>query len=543
MLHSSCGVHQGDHDGPVIFALALSDVLRQVRRSFNDDVLDLWYADDEVLIGPQASVESAFLLLQAQLQSIGLNVNFNKCALWHQADDIFKNIVIPHFNIKKSPTPLVVLGFPIAGCYESLTSFAEDAVSRANEALLLLHILQHAQGEALILRQCGPTSKLRHLFRFKLESQILDQLLRADQTTLAHIERIVARPMPEGWHLRASTPITSGGLGFELLANVDVRASYSSALDSIERTLVGLRGFCRMICLDSSLQLNLMSFVRSQPLPDEHNPKQLIQPVGDPSLRLLDASSCSAHASDFHIAVLGPGTTLSNMEFRDAVWMRMGLSAGHGHENCTPSREVDHLGLHRLGCRNAAGARTNRHDELVAVVASTALTADRRSFRVAREERLPETGDSLSRLDDVALDLGSGRCLVDVTVASPFGAAGQRFSRNPGNPAAAASMAYDRKMAKWNALLQTHSLDLEELSSSFQPLAVTLLGVWEEGSLTWLKKFSDVCAAVSGSDKGSYFAGLMTRLSIALWRGNSRLIRALHLPAPSTTDTISYDED
>ena len=167
-----------------------------------------------------------------------------------------------------------------------------------------------------------------------------------------------------------------------------------------------------------------------------------------PSLRLIFESSKSPHASDYILAQPGPGTMLTDVEFRDALWLRLGLPSGLGHEGCAPSRKDDYLGLHRLGCRNAAGAQTNRHDELVKVIASAALAADPRAFRVAREERLIEAENSLSRPGDVALNLGSGRCLVDVTVASPLRAAGQKFTRIAGDPAAAASMAYDRKVAK-----------------------------------------------------------------------------------------------
>ena len=96
------------------------------------------------------------------------------------------------------------------------------------------------------------------------------------------------------------------------------------------------------------------------------------------------------------------------------------------------------MGLHRLGYRNAAGARTRRHGKLVTVIANTALTADSRSFRVEREERLHEAEESQARPGDVALDLGIRRCLVNVTVANPFRPAGQKFTRDAGNPAAAA---------------------------------------------------------------------------------------------------------
>ena len=100
-------------------------------------------------------------------------------------------------------------------------------------------------------------------------------------------------------------------------------------------------------------------------------------------------------------------------------------------------------------------------------------------------------------------------------------------TRFAGSPAAAAASAYDGKTAKWRALLGNHDLDNGMLVSTFQPIAVTALGVWDERSLAWLRRFSGVCAAASGCDPGTSFASLMTRLSVALWRGNSRLTRSL----------------
>ena len=105
------------------------------------------------------------------------------------------------------------------------------------------------------------------------------------------------------------------------------------------------------------------------------------------------------------------------------------------------------------------------------------LTADARAFQIARDERLPEAVDSRSRPGDVALNLGSGRLLVDVTVASPFTTAGHLSTIIAGSAAAAAELAYDGKLAKWHRMIYDYQLNVEELASTFQPLAVTSLGV------------------------------------------------------------------
>ena len=243
--------------------------------------------------------------------------------------------------------------------------------------------------------------------------------------------------------------------------------------------------------------------------------------------RLIFESARATHASAFLLALPGPDTTLSDSEFRDALWLRFGLPCAEGHSECKPEAHQDPLGLHRLGCVRAAGARIRRHDEMVSVIAKTALSADPTSFRVAREEHLPDDLITNSRPGDVALNLGDGRTYADLTVANPFAAARANASRLAGSPAAAAVQAYDFKSRKWQALLEETGVPPEFATSRFVPLAVTALGAWDERSLLWLKRFSAVCAGASGEDVGQAFASLMTRLSVALWRGNSRMIRAL----------------
>ena len=50
--------------------------------------------------------------------------------------------------------------------------------------------------------------------------------------------RIIARPPPTGWQDLVARPINSGGLGFELLRNLDCRALTSAALDSASRSVI-----------------------------------------------------------------------------------------------------------------------------------------------------------------------------------------------------------------------------------------------------------------------------------------------------------------
>ena len=147
---------------------------------------------------------------------------------------------------------------------------------------------------------------------------------------------------------------------------------------------------------------------------------------------------------------------------------------------------------------------------------------------VAPEERLLDDVETEKASGDVALNLGNGRTLVNLTVASPFSAACANASRLAGTPAAAAEAAHDRKTREWTALLETNGLDSALMVAQFVPLVVTTLGVWDWRSLRWLSHFSDVCAASLGEAAGSYFSSFMM-LFVALWRANLCIIRGLRI--------------
>ena len=154
-------------------------------------------------------------------------------------------------------------------------------------------------------------------------------------------------------------------------------------------------------------------------------------------------------------------------------------------------------------------------------MATRALKAYPRAFQVEREVGFDEDM-SRARPGDVSLDLGYGRTMLDIIVINPFTVARIRASRNAGSPAVAAEEAYDKKVRKYSDLIDS----LTDIPPPrFVPLAVTATGMWYERSSRWLRKFSSTCAAASGADTGAVFSELMIRLAVALWRGNSAMIR------------------
>ena len=142
--------------------------------------------------------------------------------------------------------------------------------------------------------------------------------------------------------------------------------------------------------------------------------------------------------------------------------------------------------------------------------------------------------------------MGNGRTYVDVTVVNAFSAAYLTASRSAGSPALAAESACDWKVAKYASLFASDSTQTQtQLTEQLVPLAATALG-WQSAtstSLRWLRPLSDVCAAASSEETGVAWTSLMTSLSIALWRDNSRMMRAGRPYTPFTSIPSSSSGD
>ena len=223
IIDSKSGVQQGDPAGPALFAMALSFALQRARTSFAPDLLDLWYADDGVLVGSATEVTQGFTHLIEPLTSIGLEINKDKI--------FFVGFKYRNRHRMRAPVrernnynhPIIVLGYPAEGAPTAVSSFISNAVDRSSTSVEAISRLCHAQGEACILRACGPTSKLRHLLRFCDVRDLKDWIPLSDKITLDCVERIIARPCPPGWQRVAAAPANMGGLEFMLLHDLDCR--------------------------------------------------------------------------------------------------------------------------------------------------------------------------------------------------------------------------------------------------------------------------------------------------------------------------------
>ena len=86
IIHSCCGVQQGDPLGPLGFALALQPVLEWIRREVPGLLLNAWYLDDGTLCRAADDLRSALAINEEDGPPRGLFLNRQKSLLFVPGD-------------------------------------------------------------------------------------------------------------------------------------------------------------------------------------------------------------------------------------------------------------------------------------------------------------------------------------------------------------------------------------------------------------------------------------------------------------------------
>lgn len=151
-------MQQGDPLGPLLFALTLHPIVKQID-------LQAWYLDDGTVIGDTMEVAKALCIVQDKGVHRGLHLNVHKTDLyWPSADPrSFEPGVFPN-NIGRPSSGVKLLGGPVSPDLH----FCEDMVmQRVNKTLELMTTVKKIdpQCELLLLRNCSGVSKLYFTMR------------------------------------------------------------------------------------------------------------------------------------------------------------------------------------------------------------------------------------------------------------------------------------------------------------------------------------------------------------------------------------------
>ncbi|XP_063389112.1 uncharacterized protein LOC134674887 [Cydia fagiglandana] len=516
VIRSQVGAQQGDPLGPLIFCLAIHQIICEVKTPLN-----VWYLDDGIIGGsPDVVVQGLNTLIPA-LKEIGLEINPSKCECFTCGGiptEALAEIeaVLPGMRlIDKSSFSL--LGAPVfSEGVSSVLQLKRQALSGVRE-----HLAQLAGHVALILlRNCFALPRMVYTLRTSPTWLFEQDLLSLDETLKTALESLLNVNLNEAQWCQASLPVRYGGLGVRRVRDIGLVAFLASAHGSagLVARILGVESGDVCVPFVSEALAKWATLC-----PTDERPDNLVaQRAWDDILCKLAFSELQSGASGADLARLmavsrpesgawlhalpSPhlGTLLDNDSLRIAVALRLGCKVCDAHR-CICGVLVEENGHHGLSCQRCAG-RFPRHHSLNEIVRRAMVSAN---IPCVLEPPGLSRSDG-KRPDGLTLvPWRRGRCLLwDATCVSTFAASHLRHTVKAAG--SAAEIAAKSKRAKYSELQGAYD---------FVPVAVETAGPWcsEAGEL-----FRDLGRRLRerGNDprSGSW---LVQQISIAIQRGNA----------------------
>lgn len=545
-LASCSGVQQGDPLGPLGFALTLQPLIELLSSSVSSLRLNLWYLDDGVISGDIDSLHQAMNLIESSGPSRGLHLNRSKCLLSLPQDLALPTNPLPP-EIPTSTSGFTLLGSPI-GPSSFVHSSLSNTISKLKQTLSLLPSLSDAQMETTLLRSCFSLSKLSVYLRTCNPVSLIPLYGSFDSLMLSSLSASIGAHLDQWSWLKASLPVSMGGLGLRKAA-VHSAAAYYSSLHGSASTLEDILGYLPDLSplLDSCCPLLAQHAARPDwvshqdiqvdtPLSqrslsaaiDQATFSSLLSQAPDTRSRALALSSAIPHAGDWLSVVPSRqlGLHFLDQEFRFCVQYWLGFSSGQSSSCTVCSSPLDPYGDHQVGCRGNRDL-IRRHDSLRDIIFAAAQS----SALAPRKEMPSLIPGSCARPADVFLPQWDGGrpAALDITVISPLQAA--TVSDASVIQGSALGVAEARKQA-------LHAAACHRVGVNFHPLAVEALGGWCPSAVSTIRSIGRLLAQRLGRNPADTCRHLFQRLSVALWRGNAAMWVARQPPLPPSVDGL-----
>jgi hypothetical protein len=571
VLESQAGVRQGDPCGPLFFALALQPVLEATLAAEADADL-LAYADDVTLQGTSDAVAQAFAVMQRELARIGLAVNSAKTRAYSVDADAARTLAT-RLGCQASADGLIVAGTPLgtetfvhaytaARCTETERCISEllECDLTPQESFLVLHgSLQHREEHLL---RVTPWAQLQHHL-----PALEQRLLQAAQLIVGLSDSEVGPQHKQQLQL----PHRHGGMGLVSFSEPLADAAFVSAAAQCDGAIAGgparfqrssggcwgLQGHAlerlsealpelfppdmerlglemRALChLQAAASRALAARAHAELLEQlAHTPLGQLgvgQEDGDPLDKQRAQArlrSCAGRPASAWLTTL-PTTDalrLTRDEFVFNFRMRLGLLqlfVDDGPHTCFCSRQVRAQdGEHALVCTTVRAMVTSRHDNLSAVWrrifarAGVSTTWEPSVSAVQAAQRGKATA-GYSRGDILALT-PTRTVLADVSVAHP---GAQAHALAAAAQDGATARAVERRK-------RAHYQRLGSANYHLAPLVHESYGRMGEAATELLSRLGASAEDTGSCSKRAFVESALRELSVALCRGNSRIVRA-----------------
>ena len=238
-LHGVRGVQQGSPLGPLFFALALQEVLAELRPLFGDASWKIWYLDDGTIFGNLELLEAVLERLEIFLPRIGLELNLRKCVLvtvCAQAEiNRFPQLAeVSLVDIRDENASFKMLGVPMGGSVY-VKKALEETTAKVEQFCEQLINLDNPQIGFILLRQCCGTCRVVHLMR-AMDTNDTARLVEAvDQAVMDSAMAMLRVPCAENARTQLTLPLRLTGCGLARATDIAPLAAFTGRWSFYEK--------------------------------------------------------------------------------------------------------------------------------------------------------------------------------------------------------------------------------------------------------------------------------------------------------------------
>ena len=518
IILSQEGIQQGDPLGPLLFCLALHDLLQPLCSDFK-----VAFLDDVTIAGDLHSVLNDINCLVGASSAIGLSLNDLKSEVVGGSPLTTASFssYYPNFKQVKSDD-VILLGAPlhVNGLEGALRGKCED-LSLALSRIKLLP----SHDSLYLLKNIFAIPKLLYIMRtapsFMSPSLLLyDDMLSSSMSSLFNVS------LSPSSYTQASLPVRLGGLGIRSAVTL-APSAFLASLHSTAELVKQLLPIHYSTKADTLLNEALLHWHSLAPVgfpvtppPNEsmHNQRAWDHPLStaiadhllyncnDITHKARLNAVRSPWAGDWLQAVPATnlGLHLDDASITISLALRLGANTVHSH-TCSCGTLVTPDGHHGLSCTRSAG-RHYRHSTINNIIHLGLESAGIRS-RLEPSGLMPSTS---LRPDGVTLLPWKRGVPMIWDFTCPDTMAPSHLHSTCANPGSAANGAEDAKCHKYSSFSPSYKII---------PVAIETMGSYGTSARSFVGDLGSRITRVTGDHRATLF--LRQRISLAMQRGNA----------------------
>lgn len=413
------GVKQGGPLSSLLFALCVSDALKEAKEAYPDCNI-LSFLDDIFVFGKSDEVQHVFNSLKVSLGKLGLTINTHKCNMLSKPNNpfSFNDVTINHVKMN-------VLG-SIIGSSNSIKEFAQQC---SKQSLRVRDILvKFPAREGFLLLKYSINNRIRHLGRTIKLDNISETNINFDDDVDNILRHYIDLDNYDGdistiRHL----PTSMGGLGLSsmfITSQYAYQASISFVLRYLEQclpsffSLINLCDTVRTFRVDNPSSQSELMKVKNQSLYDD-----FLSNLSNEYTKALFMGFTGKHISAWMCSGLTDNDhyRLSNEDFVENIRLRLLIpcfiyNAPTMCEDC--GCYIANNPFHALTCKGNANWKTGRHNIIRDTFHETLKVCKPQSL-ILKEQSVGLLSNGTNRRTDIVIQDGVKFQHVDVTIYCP----------------------------------------------------------------------------------------------------------------------------